>query len=32
MLSNEPNGVNINDGCGSTHMESLIEYVKTHKG
>lgn len=31
MLSNEPNGVNINDGCGSTHMESLIEYVKTHK-
>ena len=31
MLSNEPNGVNINDGCGSTHMEALIEYVKTHK-
>ena len=31
MLSNEPNGVNINDGCGSTHMESLIEYVKTHR-
>ena len=31
MLSNEPNGVNINDGCGSTHMESLVEYVKTHK-
>ena len=31
MLANEPNGVNINDGCGSTHMESLIEYVKTHK-
>ena len=30
MLANEPNGVNINDGCGSTHMESLIEYVKTH--
>ena len=32
MLANEPNGVNINDGCGSTHMESLIEYVKTHRG
>lgn len=31
MLANEPNGVNINDSCGSTHMESLIEYVKTHK-
>mgnify|MGYP005759656835 CR=1 FL=1 len=31
MLSNEPNGVNINDGCGSTHMEALVEYVKTHK-
>lgn len=31
MLANEPNGVNINDGCGSTHMESLVEYVKTHK-
>ena len=31
MLANESNGVNINDGCGSTHMESLIEYVKTHK-
>ena len=31
MLANEPNGVNINDGCGSTHMEALIEYVKTHK-
>ena len=31
MLANEPNGVNINDHCGSTHMESLIEYVKTHK-
>lgn len=31
MLSNEPNGVNINDGCGSTHMEALVEYVKTHR-
>ena len=31
MLHNEPNGTNINDNCGSTHMESLVEYVKTHK-
>lgn len=31
MLANEPNGVNINDGYGSTHMESLVEYVKTHR-
>ena len=31
MLHDEPNGTNINDNCGSTHMESLVEYVKTHK-
>ena len=30
MLSDEPSGVNINDNCGSTHMEALSEYVKTH--
>lgn len=30
MLSNHPDGVNINDNCGSTHMESLMEYVKEH--
>jgi phosphoglucosamine mutase len=24
----EPNGVNINDGCGSTHMDSLIAKVR----
>lgn len=30
MLSDEPNGMNINDNCGSTHMEALCEYVKTH--
>lgn len=28
MLHDKPNGTNINDNCGSTHMESLIEYVK----
>ena len=26
--ANEPNGVNINDGCGSTHLESLQTLVK----
>ena len=28
-IHNTPNGVNINDKCGSTHMESLCEYVKS---
>ena len=27
-IHNTPDGVNINDKCGSTHMESLCEYVK----
>ena len=31
MLSDEPSGVNINADCGSTHMEALKEYVKTHE-
>lgn len=30
MLSDAPNGVNINDNCGSTHMETLMEYVKAN--
>lgn len=30
MLSAEPDGTNINKNCGSTHMEQLMEYVKTH--
>ena len=30
MLSHEPDGINVNDNCGSTHMEALTEYVKTH--
>lgn len=25
-----PNGININDNCGSTHMEELIHYVNGH--
>ena len=28
VLSNTPNGLNINDGCGSTHIEQLQQYVK----
>lgn len=30
MLSDQPDGLNINDRCGSTHMENLVEFVKTH--
>lgn len=28
MLSDNPNGVNVNDNCGSTHMENLMSFVK----
>lgn len=28
VLNNTPNGTNINDNCGSTHMETLCEFVK----
>lgn len=31
MLSNHPDGVNVNDNCGSTHMENLMLYVKEHQ-
>ena len=31
MLSNAPDGVNINTNCGSTHLENLIAYVKKNK-
>ena len=27
VLSDKPDGVNINDGCGSTHIEALRKYV-----
>lgn len=27
ILNNNPDGVNINDNCGSTHMDTLKEYV-----
>jgi phosphoglucosamine mutase len=29
-IHNTPNGVNINDHCGSTHIESLAAYVTAH--
>lgn len=28
MLADKPNGVNVNDNCGSTHMENLMSFVK----
>ncbi len=31
ILNADPDGININDNCGSTHMEQLIDYVKEHK-
>lgn len=31
LLGDQPNGVNINDGCGTAHIEALAEYVKAHK-
>ena len=27
LINNVPNGININDNCGSTHMEGLAEFV-----
>ena len=29
-ISNQPNGLNINDNCGSTHLENLMAEVKKH--
>jgi len=29
-LFNKPDGLNINDNCGSTHMEALSQYVKAN--
>lgn len=31
LMNYEPDGVNINEKCGSTHIELLQEYVKEHK-
>lgn len=30
VINNEPTGTNINNGCGSTHIEGLQEYVTTN--
>ena len=31
IINNEPNGININDNCGSTHLENLKKFVKENK-
>lgn len=31
ILSDKPNGFNINDNCGSTHIEKLVSYVVANK-
>lgn len=31
VINNKPNGVNINENCGSTHLESLCDFVKNNK-
>ena len=28
VINNEPNGINVNEKCGSTHIEGLCEFVK----
>ena len=31
LIADNPDGININKDCGSTHMEKLQEYVREHK-
>ena len=31
IINNEPNGININDNCGSTHLEGLKRFVVENK-
>lgn len=31
IINNNPDGININENCGSTHMEKLQEFVKENK-
>lgn len=31
IMSNNPDGININDGCGSTHLEKLKSFVIEHR-
>ena len=30
IINDKPDGININEKCGSTHIEGLIDYVKTN--
>ncbi|MDO4825504.1 MAG: phosphoglucosamine mutase, partial [Bacillota bacterium] len=30
VINNKPDGININEGCGSTHIEQLQAYVKAN--
>lgn len=31
MMADQPNGINVNDDCGSTHMEALMSFVRENK-
>lgn len=31
IISDDPNGININDACGSTHLEKLKQFVADHR-
>jgi len=31
LINNEPDGTNINDNCGSTHLEALTNFMKVHR-
>lgn len=31
LTGHEPNGININDGCGALHPENIVEMVKQHR-
>lgn len=31
MMADQPNGTNVNDDCGSTHMEALMSFVRENK-
>ncbi len=31
MLNDAPDGTNINDNCGSTHMKALVDFMKKHR-
>lgn len=31
IINNQPDGININNNCGSTHLETISNYVKTNR-